>query len=457
MDSYIGNEPQKHIYMGSFNAEFFWREDKLAKLPVMPDEQADNIVLAMDELQFAFCKTDDLLLTRYTMDESHMDYLKDIGFNFLNNQIDLDSRMAIDKASKKKSVFELLQQVNNKACYKSLMKSGYCISPFACIPCVDSIADDYNLFLDSPPPEVVKRVNSKVYSTLLKDRLGIMNISRIAEGTSELYDMGMSFLKYTPFIIKDEYGVSGKGNILVQSEAILKRIINYLSGQEKKGSIVRFVIEPLLDKAEDFSCQFFTDSLGCFHILSVQKVLNSGFSYNGSIAIDDALKELLHKNRYWELMERISQELYADGYYGHVCIDSMILKNGEMEPVVEINARKSMSLVKHYVDRYLCSHSVEGIFTNISVVFNNMVEFEELLVKMRARNLLYCPGSKSGIIPLSANTLLINRDADNSCGSGNVYKGKFYFSSVSQFTEEINDITRSLKAFMEECGFKVQG
>ena len=70
------------LFCGTFEAEAYWREADLAKLPGMPDRNASRIVEAMDEMLFAFCAPGDTVLTARCMDDAHADYLHAIGFQF---------------------------------------------------------------------------------------------------------------------------------------------------------------------------------------------------------------------------------------------------------------------------------------------------------------------------------------------------------------------------------------
>ena len=443
-------------HIGAFDSEKFWREDTLAKLPAMNDANANNIVLAMDELQFVFCKQGDSLVTRYGMDPAHKTYLEKIGYSFLSNQKDVSDRYGMDKTQKNKSVFQLLIETENKEYFKKIIAEDSTLSAFAVIPFSEEVSDAYRMRVDVPAMDTIRKVNSKVYSTTLKEKIGIPNISRIVTSCKELQAVADEYLGRYAIIIKDEYGVSGKGNLLVHSPAILQRIISYLASQEKRGKQLRFIIEPYLEKKLDFSCQFFISISGRFHLLSLQKILNSGFAYHGSFSIDEELMRELEDSHYFNWMEKTAECLYEDGYYGHVCIDSMVLKDGEIVPIIEINARKSMSLLKHYLDKYLHTFALKGNFTYISAAFQGRIVFEELLEQMEKEGLLFQSDRKRGIIPLTANTLFINRDTDHAYDAQKTYKGRLYFAAVGEHTQTILEDTQTMKAFMENRSFKIQ-
>ena len=81
--------------------------------------------------------------------------------------------------------------------------------------------------------------------------------------------------------------------------------------------------------------------------------------------------------------------MYADGYYGDVCVDSMILHEGELAPLVEINARKSMSLIKNAIDHYLKRVERKGCLTYVSAVNDQSGDFPGLLELLEKERLLF--------------------------------------------------------------------
>src|SRR5512143_1345868 len=94
----------KTVHLGTFDAEAFWRDSDLARLPALPDPAAGRIVAAMDELLFPTCQPGDLLLTRLPMDASLADYLERIGFVFERNRAALDGGAGREPPA---SIFEI--------------------------------------------------------------------------------------------------------------------------------------------------------------------------------------------------------------------------------------------------------------------------------------------------------------------------------------------------------------
>ncbi|GFZ32083.1 phosphoribosylglycinamide formyltransferase 2 [Clostridium zeae] len=438
----------KSIYYGEFNAEKYWREENLAKLPEIPDKQSENIVKAMDELLLILCDNDDTVLTRYKLDINQLEYLKELGFEFKYNSTSLSEDKS--KEEKNKNICELLI-TNENTEVKKLLSEEANLETFAVLPEAYTLSGLYHRQFNYPTIEVIKKVNSKIYSSKLNLELGTNNKIKLIYSSKELYEEGMKYLDLGNIIIKDSFGVSGKGNLIISNESILKRIVSYVEMQEKKGKKVEFIVEPLLEKAKDFSCQFKIHKDGSFEIISVQEVRNTGLSYLGSYTPDKEFMEFIKKQSYFEIMEKTAKKLYEDGYYGDVCVDSMVLKDQTICPIVEINARKSMSLIKHELDKYAHSLGLNCGFTFLNVSFNNDINYSDILNALSRNNILFKPSFAKGIMPLSSNTIFINKLLDMNKTLNN-YKGRFYFAMFYKDIDMVEELANILIRALKEIG-----
>ncbi|MEI2281878.1 hypothetical protein [Paenibacillus polysaccharolyticus] len=450
----MNDRGKSELIIGMFDAERFWRDPNQAKLPSVHDPVMENVVMAMDELLFPFCGAQDRLITRYQMNASHKAYLHEIGFQFLSNSSDLESPDG-GSAGRTANIFDLLTSTDQVGDIDPDWLNGARLSPFAVIPGVDRATARFGLEQDCPAVETVQTVNSKLYSTELNRRLGLQCDSQTVYSHEELLSSGLALLKQGPFLIKDEFGVSGKGNLLIESEAILQRVTSYLADQCRKGRTVRFIIEPFLLKELDFSCQFHIDPDGTYRHVSVQQVVNHKFAYQGSYTADDRLLHRLHEAEYFDVMKLVARELYQSGYHGDVCVDSMLLRDGLIVPIVEVNARKSMSLIKHYVDRYLEKHDTAGSMTHATLQFAGDVSFDQLLELLDREGVLYKPDRGFGMLPLSANTLFINKVVSECKGIRNKQvKGRLYYSLI-EGTGDNERLSAKLKEVLLSLSFKI--
>ncbi len=417
----------------------------MAVLPSIPDAGAVSIVQAMDEMLFVFCGSDDILLTRGGMDKAQLDYLRSLGHSFSTNLCPLTGESETSGTLDGLNVFELLGRLEPEGTAGSLIPEGAVLEPFAVLPGTQHAARRHRMSTHLPDEQTVRKVNTKTYSITMRDRLSLPNVGIAVSGVTEMLQTGQQLLERGSFLIKDEYGVSGKGNQLVDNERTLRRLAGYLESGRNKDRTIRFVLEPYLDRETDFSCQFNIDPEGEISILSVQQLVNNGFAFGESHSPGPMLLEKLERESYWELMHNIGKELYADGYHGDVCVDSMLLRDGTLAPLVEINARKSMSLIKHQVDRLIHQERMQTCLIQIPLISKGDALYGDLLQRLEQEGVLFTPASGEGVIPLSAGTL-------RPAGSR---KGKLYAALAYPDSGHKNRLSLKLDEALQDSGYTI--
>lgn len=453
------------IHCGTFEAEACWREPDLAALPSLPDRAGASIVDAMDELLFAFCAPGDRLLTRRPLDDAFADYLFSLGFRFGRNRFEVRTGPpGSGDGPRAANVFEALAGEFAPPELGEFLAGGGRFEPFAVVPGLEEATARYGLAGRFPSGAAVREVNAKSYSVRMREKLGIPNPAVFVESAERLAREGEELLRRGPFLIKDDYGVSGKGNLLVDSGRTLARITEYLARQGRSGKRIRFVLEPLLPRESDFSCQFRIGEAGEFELLSVQRLSNEGFAFGGSHTAGGDLLRRLEDSGYFPLMEEIGRNLHADGYFGDVCVDSMTLRSGEVAPLVEINARKSMSLIKCYADRYLAAGGMTGSLLPLTLVHDGSVGFAELLERFDAAGLLYRGDGREGVMPLTAGTLYADADRDRREAAGPApgaggrpFKGRWYVAVASDRPERLAELSAGAAKLLQQAGFERKG
>lgn len=414
------------VHCGVFDVEQLWRDPKLSKLPGFSSPENERIVSVMDELLFVFCRPGDRLLTRKAMDPAHRQYLNAIGFSGTCNEFDLETT----PGDRDRHLFRLLDE-SAESRLADFLPAEATLEPFAVVPEIFSFCSRFGLSAQMPPMEAVRRVNTKTYSAEMRDRLGLPNMATVVHSSDELRSAGTGALAAGAILIKDDYGVSGQGNLKVDTPETLERVASYIAQQERKGRSTTFVMEPFLDKIGDFSCQLHIDEFGETRMISVQQLANAEFAYQQSVTPDPSFLERLRRDGYFDTMHRLAAELYRDGYYGHICVDSMLLRDGALVPIVEINARKSMSLIKHRLDAKFQDDRMQGSMRYYSLNLSNADRaFEDVLFALERHRALYDPQRGTGAIPLTANALAINRRPDQP------YRGRLYAYIAANGPEE---------------------
>ncbi|SEG52135.1 hypothetical protein [Paenibacillus sp. UNC499MF] len=488
--------------MGTFDPETRWRDPELARLPAMPDKDRESIVLCMDDLLFPFCGPDDILYSRCKIDPELHEYLDGLGFSFRNRYLyDLNDerepvpgpedfrrcvfRIAADKAAPGAPDNRVLQAAGSgysagasqppesPAALAGASRQAQpaeetagagaagILSPYAITAETEEYVRAAGPLGSLPDLETVVRVNSKMYSNRLLAAIGEKCYGTEAGSAAEVEAAGNELLKQGPYLLKDPFGVSGKGNLLIDSEAMQRRIAEHLHKQERSGLRSHFLLEPLLNKAVDFSSHWLIRESGETEFISVQRMINHQQNYGGSIKADEPFISLLETAGYFGSMQKALRLLAEDGYHGFVCFDSMILENGEVVSIVEINARKSMGLINAYLDKCWEKQGRTGWLTFLSLGLPEGFAFGSLLHALRASGLLLADSGGYGIVPLSSNTVMVNevltrrRMAEGTLSKRGMPKGRLYVSVVGRDDEHRSGLIEGLRHVLADLSVKV--
>lgn len=408
------------LILGDFNAERFWEDDKSVKLPQIKVEDSQRIVMAMEELQVLFCNPGDIIYTRGPMDNKWVEYLRHIGLSCVNRY---PNGQCYDYGV---SISEVLY---NDSMQNGLFE-GMEVEPFAVDGYMRKATERSRLTGKIPSEEAVRNVNSKIYSSKMREYLGLRNYAEEVHSLEELENAIKKLgTEADKLILKEEYGVSGQGNLLLQSGNMVKKVVAFIRRQETKGKRINFIIEPYLSKKADFSFQFYISPDGEYKPVSAHEMWNTGLAYKGSRNMENKMRDFLEKLGYFAIMERISARLFQDGYWGDVCIDSMLLEDGSIEPIVEINARKSMGLLKHQADAFLDRFGAVGTLSFLNFHTDDIGAGFSVIAEFLEKNgILFTQESARGIILLSEKAMNINK-------TENGYQGRVYFLSVEKNRE----------------------
>lgn len=456
------------IVLGTFDAEAYWRPDHLAKLPAVRASRGRAVAGCMDELLFPLCGDDGVLITRQPMNRAHGAYLREIGFRFRTAAAGGSGAAG----SREDDIFQsIASQPDQEQWLRCLQELPWAV--YAAIPSAAALARRYGAADRVPAADIAARVNSKAYSHRLAVRLGWNPPGHLAEDADEAMRIGTKLLRQAgKLVLKDPYGVSGSGNLAVDSAPLLERLIGYIRDQQRAGKRVQLLLEPWLEKEIDFSCHLQIAADGDVSLLGVQQMVNRGHNYGGSHAAEPELAERLNASGYFAAMEQLAGCLYEEGYFGPVCVDSMLLADGRVHPVVEINARHSMGLLNYSLGTHWerCGHrsflsclqlGLPDAWKASAGTGGDMKQseredrawcdqterFAELLARLDRSGLLFTPERREGVVPLSANTLF--------APDGGRSSGRWYVSLAAGSREASERIGRRLREALAAYGFRI--
>ncbi|MGG4392921.1 peptide ligase PGM1-related protein [Paenibacillus thiaminolyticus] len=471
----VYDEPR--IVLGTFDAEAYWRPDHLAKLPAIRAAQGRAVAGCMDELLFPFCGEDGVLITRQPMNTAHVAFLREIGFRFGTVSAGGGGTIGTGGTSGTygsgaSDVFQAIASQPNQAQWRRRLQE-WPWAVYAVTPSAAMLAQRYGVAAPVPAADIAALVNSKAYSHRLAACLGWNPPGHVAEDADEAMRIGTELLRQAgKLVLKDPYGVSGSGNLAVDSAPLLERLIGYIRDQQRAGKRVQLLLEPWLEKKIDFSCHLQVRPDGAVSLLGVQQMVNRGHNYGGSHAGEPELAERLNASGYFTAMEQLAASLYEEGYFGPVCVDSMLLADGRVHPVVEINARHSMGLLNYSLDTHWERGGQRSFLSCLQLglpdawkasagmggemeraereegAWSEQAErFSELLDRVDRSGLLFTPERREGVVPLSANTLFA---PDSGRASG-----RWYVSLAAGSREASERISRQLREALAAYGFRI--
>jgi hypothetical protein len=212
------------------------------------------------------------------------------------------------------------------------------IESWGASPSIAAWAQKKKLTYVMPEWETVRLVNSKAFSFTESPKL---------PGAALVHSMDelekWQHRTEGPKVLKSCFGVSGKGHLFLPSEH-MKRFAEqeFLAGRP-------LIAEPWVERKFDFSTQWIIHPDQKIEYLGATVCINDQRGRYNSNKVGD-LPFLFGKYfpflaEHQEKVLPILQKMGALGYFGNVGIDTMIWGNDILQPVVEINARKTMGWV----------------------------------------------------------------------------------------------------------------
>ncbi|WP_434444008.1 hypothetical protein [Lentzea sp. E54] len=322
----------KQVRLGTFDAESRWRPADLANLPSIGRAGTDHTVAGMDELLAGFCAPGDLLVTRWPMNDVLRSGLAEAGITFDHVWTGGGADGTVES------------QVARDSTVLDALRGFVGLAPYAVLPDTVALAERLGL-TGLPDLGVVAEVNSKTWSNDLVHRLELPGAARRVDSVDGLV-AAVSDLD-GPAVVKDPYGVSGRGTVEIGTPGVLAAVERFLRRQVAGGRRVELLVQEKFLVLHDFSAHLEIHRDGTWVWLGVQAMTNRGFRHLGS---GPAWPGLVDEESYRAMLAPVADAVGATGYSGPACVDSAVLADGRIVPVLEVNARHSLGLLTRRLD-----------------------------------------------------------------------------------------------------------
>ncbi len=231
-----------------------------------------------------------------------------------------------------------------------------------------------------PDFDVVKKVNSKVFSTAIAQELSFAPVRYICEKISEVEKVLKTIDK--PVVIKPVYGSSAAGFIRKSDDSLSAKEIGIL---ERDLSIGEVIVEPWVNRIADFSVNFFVNKNKPLKSFTYQII---SCSHNGTVMGITLFPKNIMPEISPELEKCINvcyDKLQKSGYYGYAGIDGyQFIENKKIltNPLSEINARYTMSYVAKKIRKRVNSNftMTMDLISNLNTSLNPRMWLEDMLL-----------------------------------------------------------------------------
>ena len=329
------------VFLGNFEVENAWGKGEIG-LPIFGFSSSNLIVNRMDEFAVLLATPDDYVLLKAAPDPDYLASLAAAGLG-------LPHLLAAARSEPERTVTQdVLHNPVLVNVLAGLADAGAALLPHGVSDDEEHLAAACGLPLAAPCAALCKAVNSKVYSRQLATRLGLRQPPGRACPDAESWTEAVAWARRrlaagARIGVKDAYGVSGKGIVLVEDEGRLGHLDRMVTARLRRSGSSRMtvVVEEWVPKVTDLNYQFTVARDGGVRLDFVKEAVTERGVHKGHrmpVELSDGQQACLE-----HAAQQLGKALAADGYFGVVGVDAMIDPSGGLYPVIEINARNNMS------------------------------------------------------------------------------------------------------------------
>ncbi|MDI5962362.1 hypothetical protein [Streptantibioticus silvisoli] len=383
------------LVLGTFGAEQHWRPEGMARLPGVRDPRAVAWVAAMDELLVLLTRPGDTLATRRPLSGALREVLAHAGITFAHQLLPQGPAGASAEALAAEEPF-----------LTGVAAGHHRLEPFAVLPDTVALAQRMGLAGALPAADVAARVNGKLWSNACVRELGLPGQAYEARGSAEVAGLVERAARVTgAVLVKDPFGVAGQGTLEIGSAATAARLTRHLRRQEEAGCEVRLLVQPRWERRWDFSAHLEIARDGTARVVGVQHLRNQGYRHAVSGPLPAALAAELRGQGYAAVLTAVAERLAGEGWFGPVCVDSMVCADGMLVPVLEVNARQSLGRLNLRLNDVAGRRGLESHLWQEEIALAEGEGIDQVLAALAGEGLLYTGGSEPGVLPLSGGCL----------------------------------------------------
>ncbi|WP_103342265.1 ATP-grasp domain-containing protein [Amycolatopsis sp. CA-126428] len=428
----LGSAEHPLVFLGNFEVEELWAADELG-LPRVSAAGSTAVVNSMDEFALLLGGKGDHVVLKHAPDPDYHRYLLDLGFELPEVHV-----VAAPDPARNVSQ-DALADPALVATLAELATDGAHLLPHGASAVEEELAARTGVPLATPSAALCKSVNSKVYSRQLADELGLRQPhgwvcdtpAQLAEAVPEAAKV---LAEGGTVVVKEAYGVSGKGIAVVTNEQRLLRLQRMIERTAQKAGRDRIalVTETWVDKLADLNYQFTVGRDGSVRFDFVKEAITENGVHKGHrmpARLDERQHQVIR-----DAADALGARLAKDGYYGVVGVDALVEPDGGIFPVLEINARNNMSTYQVPLQERFVPAGAVAMARHYPVRLAAPLPFARL--RETLGELLFA-GSGSGL--LVNNFATVNAGA-GVAAAGEAFAGRLYGVLIGPSAETLDEL-----------------
>ncbi len=338
------NDEYTVIWLFNIGVEKYWNSDVFT----VKSAGDDTVVAHMEEMNLLITREQDILILRDEPDGAYLDQMRSFG-------AEIPTIVCPTVKDDNRSISEIvLEDTDLQDRIRALIKDrdNVIFVPYGVSSLEEKIGSILDVPIFGPSSSDAMKVNDKVYSRKFAAEHGFrVPEGRVCTGYDELCGAATEYLeRFGRIIIKEPHGASGKGLWVVETAAKLKSTLLIIKRFYDISVDREWLVEQWCDKLTDLNYQIYvggTDDEPQIEVFSVKEQRVNGTVYTGSVIPPSFDENIMRECT--ECGEIIGRDLHAQGYRGILGIDAMILSDGKLIPIVEINGRFTLSTYLSFI------------------------------------------------------------------------------------------------------------
>ena len=370
--SLVGDPEAPLVLLCNFEVERQWAVGHVG-LPGVAVASAPAVVQRMEQLGALLAGPDDFLVLKHPLDDGYRKYVEDLGFA-------PPTVLVPENVVEERSTTEdVLDSPRLLATLAALGRRGARLLPMGASAAEQKIAESCSLPLAGADAATAERVNGKIYGRRLAGALGLREIpGHCCETVADLETALADLAPDHPLVVKDAYGVSGRGLVVVDSPTKAAGLLRMVGRRAAKTGDNRLevVVEEWIDRRFDLNYQLTVAGDGAVKFDFVKAARTEGGVHKGHIMPPELEPAQLAEIEHAAL--EVGAALHRDGFVGVAGVDAIVSTAGTLYPVLEINARLNMSTYQGSVVERAQRPGHAGLARHYTLRLGALVAFDQV-------------------------------------------------------------------------------